>query len=298
MTQNFRIEHVHALKSGAASEALERQISLPPQRFDELLRQGAIWADGQRLQEDKVIPAGAYLRVHVDPRRFPADQVDWMKTLFHEDSEFLIVNKPAGIPVHATVDNATENVLYQLEQLLRHPVFVTQRLDIPTYGLFVVAKTKWFQSKFNGRLRDRSVNKNYLALTNVPVPVGRHIHHMEDSLKAPRSVTLQEQPGSSICDLEVLECRQTGDGYLSKIALFTGRTHQIRAQLKFLGAPLVGDQCYGNLSPDPWNKTGLPELESIGLCSYRLEFDHPGRVGDAAQRLFLLSKDPGGTVIS
>lgn len=293
----FKIDHVLAKFSGLASEVLERQTDLNPSDFSRLLEGGGIWLNGQRLKHDLMVAPGAYLRVHRNPRRYVTQGIDWKATVFHEDVDFLVINKPAGVPVHATVDNAIENVLAQLQAVLGHEVYVTQRLDTVTYGLFVVAKTKWFQSKFNQRLADRAIQKTYLALSEHPVPQGLHRHFMEDSFGAPKILHIEEAANRALCELEVLECVETPHGYRSKIRLLTGRTHQIRAQLAKLGCPIRGDLMYGGSPLDPWN-CRVDSRESIALCSYRLEFQHPAKTGDAARCLFLLSQDPGGTVIA
>ena len=74
------------------------------------------------------------------------------------------MNKPAGIPVHATLDNQVENVLHQLHVALGDSLYVTQRLDTEVSGLIVFAKTQEFQRRFNRLLAERKVTKRYRRL--------------------------------------------------------------------------------------------------------------------------------------
>lgn len=290
------ILHIYAKESAAISRILQTQTHLETVDFNRLIKSGSIWVGDLRILNDVFVESGTYIRVHTDPRRYSVQNVDWMKTLVFEDSDFLVINKPAGIPVHATVDNSVENVLYQLEKTLRHPVYVTQRLDTPTSGLMVIAKTKWFQAQYNRLLKERSVAKTYWALTDQAVPTGTHTHFMLESTHAPKQIYSHKVESSVECTLNVLSCVKSESWYLSEIQLITGRTHQIRAQLSYLGTPIKGDHKYGSQTQSPWSSTD--PNESIALRSFRLEFKHPAKQGDAAQCLFLLSDSPSGNVIS
>jgi len=110
------ILHIYAKESAAISRILQTQTHLETVDFNRLIKSGSIWVGDLRILNDVFVESGTYIRVHTDPRRYSVQNVDWMKTLVFEDSDFLVINKPAGIPVHATVDNSVENVLYQLEK--------------------------------------------------------------------------------------------------------------------------------------------------------------------------------------
>jgi 23S rRNA-/tRNA-specific pseudouridylate synthase len=73
--------------------------------------------------------------VHLKPKRFPVQRVDWHTVIVAAQEEFLVVNKPPGIPVHATLDNQFENVLYQLHRALDVPGLPIHQLGTwPRYG--------------------------------------------------------------------------------------------------------------------------------------------------------------------
>jgi 23S rRNA pseudouridine1911/1915/1917 synthase len=204
--------------------------------------------------------------VHLQPKRFPVGDVDWPATIVHQNDEFLVVNKPSGIPVHATVDNAVENVLHQLSLALRFSFGITQRLDAEVSGLLVLSKTREFQRQFNQLLVDRKVKKKYRALVDRVPDTGRHIHHMKPAMRSPRMVQREARPDWMECVLRIEAVTRIGsdrDGsplFEVEIDLETGRTHQIRAQLSAMGSPIIGDRLYGSSKPYEVNGTPHPGI--------------------------------------
>lgn len=251
------------------SDILLSILNLDSQQTGDLLYLGAVYLNGQRIQEDFSVSEGAYLRVHSKPRRFPANDGQWGQRIIFENDHFIIVNKPSGIPVHASVDNIRENVQKYLEQTLNQTVYVTHRLDVPTRGLMVYAKTPEFQSLFNKMLTAHELKKIYRAhVDSEPPPVGHLRHYMEPSPRAPKKVDKAPHPGWQECLLEILDdCLDSEGRHQLRIRLHTGRTHQIRAQLGFEGCPIRGDHAYG--ADKIW------EEDRIELEACELEFVNP-----------------------
>lgn len=138
-------------------------------------------------------PAGSYLRVHCDPRTFPVvDSTEWSERIVAVTEDYVIADKPAGVPSVPTIDNAIENALYQtgvaianlggdpastsapspapgdvirlLPPLPTTPLHAVSRLDVCTSGLIVFARNKASATTLNQIFRDREVTKRYLAL--------------------------------------------------------------------------------------------------------------------------------------
>jgi 23S rRNA pseudouridine1911/1915/1917 synthase len=227
---------------------------------ERLVSFGSVYVDRKRVSSDQALAPGQYVRVHLQPRRYPVAGIDWQTTIVHHDENFIVVNKPAGIPVHATLDNRAENVAHQISAALGVSVYVTQRLDAAVSGLIVFARTQRFQQEFNQLLRERKVKKHYRALVTTAPEVGRHLHYMEPTPRGPKTVVTDPRPNWLECALRVVSVVPAGSAFEVEIDLETGRTHQIRAQLAAVGSPIVGDTLYGSLNPYEVNGVPRPGL--------------------------------------
>lgn len=192
-------------------------------------------------------------------------------TIVYEDEDLLVIDKPAGIPIHPSqgnYDNTLANALaFHYEQ--RKEAFVYRcinRLDRDTTGLLIVAKHMYSASLLSSMVQRRQIHREYLAAACGQVPE-------EGVIDAP----IGRVDGSTIerqVDFENGEPARTHyhtlaykNGYsLVSLKLETGRTHQIRIHMKFIGHPLPGDFLY---CPD------YRVIKRQALHSHRLTFDHP-----------------------
>jgi len=239
-----------------------------PLSAQELLSLGAVYVNNQRVHEDCPLKPEDYVRIHRKPRRFPTRDVNWEERILFENTDFLLLDKPGGIPCHPTVDNTQENVLQTLKEKKQQNFYVTHRLDVPTQGLLIVAKSKEAQTRINFAFSSRKIKKIYRAWTSPSaLKPGLQTHFMLKTPRAPKTVF--KEPPAELCEkTEICEMRiRKNDSYSShsdfEIELLTGRTHQIRAQMSALGFPLWGDQLYGGR---PWSSDS-----SIALWSWQIE---------------------------
>lgn len=250
------------------TDVLSQHLNFESTRTYELLNLGAIYLNHRRCLENLPVDEGAYLRVHTKPRRFPDNDGLWQQRIVFQNSDFIVANKISGLPVHASVDNIRENLLAYLEAEVGQKLFITHRLDVPTRGLIVYAKTQEFQKAFNKILTAREIKKIYRARITKPAPLGLLTHFMEVSPRAPKKVDFIHHPGWQECVLEILNQKQVSqDTYELYIQLHTGRTHQIRAQLGFIKCPILGDHTYG--------AEKISDDEKIELEACELEFINP-----------------------
>lgn len=264
----YGVKHLLIEKEGLLSENLAELLSIDKAQIAHLLRFGCVYVQNQRTTQDTHLAANTYVRVHTKPRRFIANDHKWNERIIYQDSDFVVVNKISGLPVNSSVDNLHENLQSYLETTLGQKLFGTHRLDVPTRGLIVFAKTLEFQSLFNRLLTERAVTKKYRAqVEGIFKAQGLITHFMEPSPRAPKKVLTEPREKWLKCELiiEKSEVLENGNS-LVQIELLTGRTHQIRAQLSALGFPIVGDKAYGAFS-----EGGV----AIELESWQLEFENP-----------------------
>jgi 23S rRNA pseudouridine1911/1915/1917 synthase len=222
-----------------------------------LIELGAVYVNSTRAVGNPLCKTGDIVRVHPDPKRYNKYRVNSRALVIDETDDFLLVMKPAGVPVHAALDNSKENLLHWLEQDLRLKLWNTHRLDVGTHGLLFFGKTKTWTARFQKALAEHQVKKTYragvegqLALTPLP---RTETHWMIDSLRQPKQVSAFEIANSKKCELGILqiekvqsESQNAENQQILTLNLITGRTHQIRAQLSSLGAPILGDSLYGS----------------------------------------------------
>lgn len=238
------IVHFVSNRAGLWTEVVSQETNYTSSELLAWADFGGVYLNDSRIQGEHEIQDQSYLRIHTNPRRYP--RIPLLDRIVFENQDLLIVRKPAGLPCHPTVDNLKENLWYDLEKQRGLPTFPTHRLDVPTSGLLVLTKNTESQSQFQEMLKNKEIKKTYQALVENPGPsLGLHEHFMEKSRYAPKTVHDTHRAHTQICLLEIIEKNPHPQGTQLTIQLITGRTHQIRAQLSFLGFPILGDRLYG-----------------------------------------------------
>ncbi|MEK6628298.1 MAG: RluA family pseudouridine synthase [Bdellovibrionota bacterium] len=266
----YGVKHFYNQKSGSISEILFDSIQLSQTDISALLKLGAIYINNERQLNNNIISANNLFRVHTKPRRYNCNY-NWSSLIVYENSDFLVINKPSGVPSHPSVDNVIENSLTQLSLASGVPLFITHRLDTLTSGLIVYAKNTAFVKSFNKQLQEKTIEKKYVALVEATHALPKKvIHYMEPSKRAPKNVSESFVEGWAFCELDILSQKKfSHDLSHLKINLLTGRTHQIRSQLSNLQAPITGDILYG-AKQDYQPQTLTP---AIALRACELEFN-------------------------
>lgn len=191
--------------------------------------------------------------------------------ILYEDEDLLVVNKPSDTPIHPSqgnYDNSLANgVKYYYEQQGENFVFrCINRLDRDTTGLVVIAKNMLAGAVLNQAMVNREIHRTYLAVVKGALPENGTIDFpiaRKDGSTVERCVDF-ENGERAVTHFECLEQNETYS--LAKIWLETGRTHQIRVHMNYIGHPLPGDFLYHN---------DRSEIGRQALHSWRLEFYHP-----------------------
>lgn len=259
--------------------------NLPKTRIYRLLRKGEVRVNKKRITPSYRLQPG-------DQIRLPPMQLDekvvvehipsnWFVTLLqerilYEDTGLMIINKPAGIPVHGgtKVSMGVIETLRTMYPTMRH-LELAHRLDRDTSGCLVIAKKRSVLKEMHDLMRNGQVHKVYYALTkgkwtrpelDVDVPLRKnHLSSGERIVKVDREGKPSHTTFAPV---------QTFNGaMLVEATLHTGRTHQIRVHARYRSHPLAGDEKYGDKD---FNK----EMRQLGLKrlflhAHLLEFTLP-----------------------
>ena len=246
-----------------------------------LISDGRATVDGRRARASDRLRGGELIRVELSAPPDPTLRGESIPLrIAYEDAAMLIVDKPAGLVVHPSHGHATGTLVHALvgraeargEELgsiagVGRPGIV-HRLDKQTSGLILVAKTDAAQASLMQQFGARSVQKEYLALVRGTAPASRG--RIEAPVgRDPRDRQRMAVVASGRAAVTEYEVLGSGTGH-SLLALhpLTGRTHQLRAHLAYLGLPIVGDLRYGG-------GIGPGGLERQFLHAARLTLDRP-----------------------
>lgn len=198
-------------------------------------------------------------------------------SVLYEDNHLIIINKPAGALVQGDKTGdapISDDVKKYIKEKYNKPgdVFlgVVHRLDRPVSGIVIFARTSKALERMNALFKEKKIQKTYWAVVqNPPKPEKGSIttYTIKDGIKLKAKVFSKEVPGSKLCTLDYQVIHQSDRYYLVEVLPHTGRYHQIRSQLSYIGSPIKGDIKYGFART---NQDG-----SIHLHARKIEFIHP-----------------------
>ena len=244
----------------------------------------AVLANGIPCFMNHILQPGDTLTLHIreDHSSEKIPPVNLPLNIVYEDADLMVINKPAGMPIHPSMNNyynSLANALaYYFEQQNCPFIFrCINRLDRDTSGLTIVAKHYVSAGMLSAMIANKAtsgITREYLAIAKgsvrplegtITAPLGRK----EGSI-IERTVDF-ENGESAVTHYRVLD-EKNGHSLVSLI-LETGRTHQIRVQFAHAGFPLFGDTKYGMAAL----KEAMPaqKYRGVALCAYSLELVHP-----------------------
>ena len=193
--------------------------------------------------------------------------------IIYEDEAYIVVNKPAGIPIHPSMehyeDSLSNGIKYYFDEIgLKKKIRPINRLDRNTSGLVIFAKNEYIQERLIEQMKNNLFYKEYIAICegkfkNTKGIINAPIARKENSI-IERCVS--ENGDIAITEYEVLNYNSEGNYSVVKCILKTGRTHQIRVHMSYIGHPLLGDTLYGHESS---------KINRQALHSYKMSFVHP-----------------------
>lgn len=233
----------------------------------------ALTRNGQRIGGREQLLAGDHFRVRL-LETVDSDgivPVSMPLSILYEDEDILVINKPADMPVHPSIGNYTNTLANGVAAYLdakdeHSPFRCINRLDRDTSGALILAKNAFSAAVLSTQMRNRQIRRTYLAVVEGITPpngtIFAPISRVDDSVIERHVDFLRGEP--AVTHYERLEVKN--EHSLLEIHLETGRTHQIRVHMGYIGHPLPADYLYHPVY-DCFKRQPLHSLQ--------LEFRHP-----------------------
>ena len=253
---------------------LSSELDLSRSKIQKLIKEDKVVVNGKitnssyavKIDDEIEINDEMDYEINIEPEDIPLNIV-------YEDDDLLIINKKSGMVVHPAPGHYTGTLvnalLYKYKSLAgdKFRPGIVHRLDKDTSGLMVVAKNEWTLEKLSEMISTKSVERKYLAIVDgiikhdtgtIDAPIGRDINNRQ------KMAVTDLNSKEAITNFRVLE-RFNNNTYIECI-LDTGRTHQIRVHMAYIGYPVCNDPLYGR---------GKCTLFGQMLHSYSIKFNHP-----------------------
>jgi 23S rRNA pseudouridine1911/1915/1917 synthase len=240
-------------------QAEQKSLGVSRTSIQKLIRQGEITLNGMPARAHRKIKAGEAVRVKfAEPKPCDIEPEKIQLDVIYEDSDLAVINKPCGMVVHPAPGNYAHTLanalLYRFPGLSRiHPrrPGIVHRLDKDTSGLLVIAKNDKAHLELAKQFTSHSIKRQYIALVKgimefdenvIDLPVGRHPRDRKKMC-----VAFGEKGKFAKTYYRTLKRGETAS--LVQLNPFTGRTHQLRVHMAFIGHPILGDPTYGKNNP-------------------------------------------------
>ncbi|MBN2285388.1 MAG: RluA family pseudouridine synthase [Tissierellales bacterium] len=246
--------------------------------IQKLIKDEMILVNELPAKKNYLLKSGDIIQVNVpEPEPLKIEAEDIELEIIYEDQHIAVVNKPRGMVVHPAKGNYNRTMvnalMFKLDNLssingIIRPGIV-HRIDKNTTGILVVAKDDFSHQSLSKQIKEHKASRKYVALVHgkvkndfgtISLPIGR------DSRNRKKMGVTTNNAKEAVTHYKVL--KNFGDYTLLELQLETGRTHQIRVHLSYLGHPIVGDEVYGR-------KNNAFKMKGQLLHAKSLSFNHP-----------------------
>lgn len=269
----MKLTYVNSSKYSNVKEVLKAEFSMSDRLLLKLKKLDKIYLNGNVTSVNHPVLENDLIECYLDYEEDNSNIVptEMPLNIIYEDEAYIVVNKPAGIPVHPSMDHYADSlsngIAFYFNQIgLKKKIRPVNRLDKDTSGIVIFAKNEYIQECLVRQMKSKEFIKKYIAVVN------GNLDNLEGTINAPiarKEGSIIERCVSETGDIAITHykvLKRKTDFDIVECILETGRTHQIRVHFAYLGHSLLSDTLYG---------TSSSLINRQALHAYEVEFTHP-----------------------
>lgn len=269
----MKLAYINSNKYSNVKEVLKAEFSMSDRLLLKLKKLDKIYLNGNVTSVNHPVLENDLIECYLDYEEDNSNIVptEMPLNIIYEDEAYIVVNKPAGIPVHPSMDHYADSlsngIAFYFNQIgLKKKIRPVNRLDKDTSGIVIFAKNEYIQECLVRQMKSKEFIKRYIAVVN------GNLDNLEGTINAPiarKEGSIIERCVSETGDIAITHykvLKRKTDFDIVECILETGRTHQIRVHFAYLGHSLLSDTLYG---------TSSSLINRQALHAYEAEFTHP-----------------------
>lgn len=269
----MKLAYINSSKYSNVKEVLKAEFSMSDRLLLKLKKLDKIYLNGNVTSVNHSVLENDLIECYLDYEEDNSNIVptEMSLNIIYEDEAYIVVNKPAGISVHPSMDHYTDSlsngIAFYFNQIgLKKKIRPVNRLDKDTSGIVIFAKNEYIQECLVRQMKSKEFIKRYIAVVN------GNLDNLEGTINAPiarKEGSIIERCVSETGDIAITHykvLKRKTDFDIVECILETGRTHQIRVHFAYLGHSLLSDTLYG---------TSSSLINRQALHAYEVEFTHP-----------------------
>lgn len=269
----MKLTYVNSSKYSNVKEVLKAEFSMSDRLLLKLKKLDKIYLNGNVTSVNHPVLENNLIECYLDYEEDNSNIVptEMPLNIIYEDEAYIVVNKPAGIPVHPSMDHYTDSlsngIAFYFNQIgLKKKIRPVNRLDKDASGIVIFAKNEYIQECLVRQMKSKEFIKRYIAVVN------GNLDNLEGTINVPiarKEGSIIERCVSETGDIAITHykvLKRKTDFDIVECILETGRTHQLRVHFAYLGHSLLSDTLYG---------TSSSLINRQALHAYEVEFTHP-----------------------